>query len=232
MRIVNSEFRIGNSRMLQHSGGFTLIELILASGLFAMVLVMGFSVLSDAGRLNDRTQAQRRVGQTAQTALETIGREIRLANGLLDITSEGKLTQLASPFIFRNGSTDGQGRTVASSIQINQTDFPSVFAPQPKAQLVTLVTTGNDRYLELRVCQTTDCTSYSQQARITPVGVVVEDFQISGVSHTLQDSTRLPVVTLRLTIADLLISGGAATSAVRQTLETTVTTRNLREKLP
>lgn len=61
MRIQNSELRIGNSRIVQHSGGFTLIEVLVSSTIlaFAAAAVMSISRFSVQAYSStfERTQA-------------------------------------------------------------------------------------------------------------------------------------------------------------------------------
>jgi hypothetical protein len=197
-----------------------------------MVLLLGFGVLSDVGRVNDRTEAQRRVGQTTRFVVDKLAREIRLANGLLTVSPEGDIRQLATPFIFVGGSTDSQGRTVTSTINLNRTDFPSPYQAEPDTTRIALVGTGLDRYLELQACQDTSCSQITQRSRITPASLEVEQFEMVGVQQTQANPNRLPVVTIRLTLADRTLGQAGPLERIRQTVETTVTTRNLLERLP
>lgn len=214
----------------QWCAGFTLIEMIIASGIFSSVLLMGFAVFADIGRVSDRTSGQRHLGQTTRAVVETAAREIRLANGILEVRGDGTVTQSRPPFVFLDGQTINDGRTQASAIQINSTEFPTPFQTITVVREIAVVDgTQGDRYLELRECERLDCVTYRQRARLTADDIIVEQFKLVGVQPTLQART-LPVLSIELTLRQKSVTGLGG-DQIRQTVTTTITPRNFGRSL-
>ena len=69
MRIQNSELRIKNSRMLRHSGGFTLVELLVVVAIIGMLAGLVVANVGSA-RSKARDAARQSDLRTLQTAIE------------------------------------------------------------------------------------------------------------------------------------------------------------------
>lgn len=65
---------------------FTLIEILIATAIFALVMIIVVAIFSWAAGYNNRLKETRRVGQEVRTAMDDLTKNIRLANG------SGKLT--------------------------------------------------------------------------------------------------------------------------------------------
>ncbi|QQS22786.1 type II secretion system protein [bacterium] len=67
--------------------GFTLVEIIVATGIFAMVISAVLVLFNYVLRINREVQAKRQVSQAARNFTEVLSREIR--NGRVDYNGSG-----------------------------------------------------------------------------------------------------------------------------------------------
>lgn len=202
--------------------GFTLLELIVASGIFALVALIGFATITDTSAIQTRTDAERLVGQSASFGLEAIAREIRLANGyqVVDPTLGTIVTQ-APPFVII-GTAGHDQQITSSTVDIASTDFPTPSQAIPHVEEIALAqdpSTGH-KFVELRACHDIGCTQIDSRSPLTPASVEVEDLTFTGLSNS---PDRKPFVQITLTVTT---PSGAKQSA-RQTVQTLVTPRNL-----
>lgn len=208
-------------RSILSSRGFTLLELIIASGIFAMVILVGFAVLSDSATVQSRTDAERLVGQSASFALEAVAREVRLANGyqVIDPTL-GSIVQKAPPFTIV-GSPDQDQQTRSSVLDLASTDFPnpSLAVTTVKEIRLTQDSTTGHKYIELLTCRDLGCTSIDSRTQLTPPSVEVQNLEFSGLTGS---ADRKPFVEISMTIT----TPSGATQTATQTVRTLVTPRN------
>ncbi len=208
---------------IRNQSGFTLLELLIASGLFAMVMLIGFAVISDTATVQARTEADRLVSQSASFSMEAIAREIRLANGLraLDPLS-GTIIEKAPPFTIVGTPSADQQMITSSVIEIASTDFlnPSDSIAHIKEIRLSEDTATGHKFVELRNCQDIGCVSIESRVRLTPDSVEVDRLEFQGLTAI---SDRKPFVQISLTLK----TPTDAKQPARQTIRTVVTPRNL-----
>lgn len=83
------------------SKGLTLIEMIVAVGVFAIAITIASSLFVNVVLIQAKTTAQRLVNQEARYVMETITREAKLAQGsssapAIGVSGEGKILTLTS----------------------------------------------------------------------------------------------------------------------------------------
>lgn len=218
--------------------GFTLIELIVASAVFASVLLVGFTILANTTAVQSKISGQRAVGETARFSLEGIAREVRLANGIVSRDARGILVQTAPPFEILPGSTAGQNSTNAlqqgdkqgSEIKIMSTD---VATGQTTIKLIGLAAvTGDDnstvvhQQIVMKTCTDQTCTAtLGPTVLITPKDFEVADLQFSGLTIDPAQPFHQPFVKIELSLKRGTAFDRAEETA-SYTLETIVTPRN------
>ncbi len=94
----------GSTSHLNHQGGFTLMEIIVATAIFAGTVTLSLGLFSQALRINRRVQALRLVAQNTRTFTEVLVREIR--NGRIDYSS---FDSHCDPINYTTGVTQSVG---------------------------------------------------------------------------------------------------------------------------
>lgn len=189
--------------------GFTLIEVLVASGLFVGVLVIGVSSFSSINRLNEQIVRTRQLSQTGNFVMETLVRDIRTANGNIDPTT-GAVISLQYPFDFVSNSDTGQvasGAQMVSALRIRQCDGGACL------QRLYQLSSTDSQTQTLLVRE-----SSGQSGELLPPDIGISSLSFSGVGH--QTSGVQPFVTIRFTLTDLAASSDQPLS---QTFATTVT---------
>lgn len=192
-----------------NSRGFTLIEVLVASGLFVGVLVIGVSSFSSINRLNEQIVRTRQLSQTGNFVMETLVRDIRTATGNIDPATRG-IIGVQYPFDFVSNSDTGQvasGAQAVSALRIRQCDDGACLQ-----RLYQLRTVSQER--QTLVVQE----SSGQSGELLPPDIGITNLSFTGVGH--QASSVQPFVTIRFTLADLTASPDQPLS---QTFTTTVT---------
>lgn len=222
--------------------GFTLLELIIASGIFAGVMLISFAVVGNTQKLEGKTIAQRSVEQTTRFAVEHIGRHIRVANGLLTRQPDGEINPTSPSFTtsFRLLTaqglpliTAGTGDIVrAPGIEIGSTDL--LTGQQTLKQIILQEdhrTNGEiHRFIALIACEgmnLTTCPTNTPVVSLTPADIEVTGLTFGTFVPGLSGDTQQPFVEIALAVAknDADHPEDQATHEVR----TTITTRNLGE---
>lgn len=79
-------------KLRSKQGGFTIIEAVVATGVFAVVVSAGLGVYMATLRLDSKTRAERTVQQNARFILDFLSKEIR--NGSINYLGTNNLTTL------------------------------------------------------------------------------------------------------------------------------------------
>jgi type II secretory pathway pseudopilin PulG len=94
-------------RYTQARRGFTLLEILLATGIFMIIMVVGVAIFASTVGNASSSEQSRVNAQAARFAFESIIREARLAKGLVytdtsDANSSGAVKMLVPPFDFND----------------------------------------------------------------------------------------------------------------------------------
>lgn len=214
--------------------GFTLIELIVASGIFAILTLIAFSTLTQSEAIEARTQVVRRVGQTNRFTLETIAREVQLANGAVQKNEIGELRQTAPSFaILGSGGTSPSEEIathwqIGSELKITSSNMETGERVSKRIYL-GLNQTGNQVVMmDVETCTNQICRTVNGSA-LSPDGVLVEELVFHGLdpSRAVGVLNRHPFLEVSVTTASLPTEG-RPTEIVRQTLKTLVSMRSYR----
>jgi type II secretory pathway pseudopilin PulG len=192
------------SSVISKQGGFTLLEVLLASFIFMSVVTVAVGSFTSQITLQSSSEAQRSAQQTAQSIVEAISRDIKTLEGF-EITA-GSCPSRTLP-----------GTTCGSKIDIFDPSDPN--GP------------GHRRYWlqpgqnEIRFCTAT-CSSENALTDRTKIEVltfrvegIVPDFP-SRASQTVQ-----PFVMLHLDLRTVAPTGAGPEATVRLVLRTLVTSR-------
>lgn len=87
------------------SEAFTLIEILIATAIFATVMIIVVATFTWAVGYNSRLRETRRVGQEARGAMGQLTRDIRLANGSGKVTIGSTTTDIGEITLFLCGTT-------------------------------------------------------------------------------------------------------------------------------
>lgn len=96
--------------------GYTLIEVLIASSIFVVVLIIGTTTFTTANRIRERAEALNLTTNTARSVLESLAQDVRGATGLR--TSNGAF--LALPFVLADGRDE---RNLQSGPYLKTTRF-------------------------------------------------------------------------------------------------------------
>ncbi|MCL5795076.1 MAG: prepilin-type N-terminal cleavage/methylation domain-containing protein [Patescibacteria group bacterium] len=109
--------------------GYTLMEVLIAVSIFAMVLGMVVAIFTTNSRIQAKTQAVRETSQTLRYIMEAIGREVQLADGCVETNGNGSYfknppilnenNQLTLARTAKEKQTDGSEITVCIVHQYN-----------------------------------------------------------------------------------------------------------------
>ena len=102
------------------AGGFTLVEMVVASGLFIIVLLTGLGALTNMSAAAQKTKSSSVVMDNLNFAFESMTRSMRTGVNY-HCGSDGDTTPLDCPTFGGNGITfrDSLGRTVVYALQNN-----------------------------------------------------------------------------------------------------------------
>ena len=216
-------------RQTTDQGGFTLLELVVASGIFAMTMLLAFAALSSSHSLQTKTQVQRTIGQSGRFALESIARELRFANGFFSTDTAGRFVQSRPQFQIIDAA--GQpilpsvidGRSHGQRIEIASTD---VLTNTKRRIFVSLVqeSTGHT-FLELARCVDPIGCLQIERAPLTDPSVEVTDFAVIGLSGGTTTAVP-PFIEIRLGFKS--DGRGSLPEPVEEHLSTTITSRQYR----
>lgn len=124
--------------------GFTLVEMVVAVGIFCIVMLLASALVISIIRANYKTRIQRQVNDEARNIIETITREAKLAfgkEGEKTITVEPggkKLVLVESPSLTKSYQlTDAGGGN--QSIEVKSTPFATSSGERPKRDIVLVV---------------------------------------------------------------------------------------------
>lgn len=209
------------------TSGFTMIELIVASGIFVMITLVGLAVLSSSVQSEQQTVGQRLLGQTSRFVLEAMGREIRLANGAgtdrppFIIVSAGLTPALPDPI---------DQRLSGSRIQITSTDQVSQCRSERRIELATATRSdGTTHRFAQMTAKSLDSgcplSTVPQTVPLTPDSVEVDALTFRGLSSSATAlADRQPFVEITLALR-WVVPGKDGAASLSQTTRTTVTTR-------
>ncbi len=202
--------------------GFTLLEMLIASGIFAVILLLGFAIFASNSTVQAKVEAQRVVAQGARLSLESIAREIRLANGAFSISSQGQIRQTGVAFKLLDGTTDVMTNlTSGSRLEIASTNLNNV--TQTTYRLISLEQLNNHTYVRMMECVDVTCTS-GASAQMTPDAIEVTQLTFRGLMPVMANQANQPFVEINLKVQN---GPEVPTQLVStQALKTVVTSRN------
>lgn len=219
---------------MKYERGFTLVEMLLASGIFAGVLLVGFATLSQSNDVQDRTEAQRTIQQANRLIFEAIGREARLANGLLRLEPDGQLVSQSphSPITFLRSGLPVPGAapdTLATGdgLAIDTTNLTTGLQERRFIQLIERSGDGEPPLHGLAMTICTDppvCAIMQPPVPLSPEGIDIVAVEFSGLQGSqLDPRSPAPFVAINLTSRSLVATRGMS---IQQTARTVVTIRN------
>lgn len=203
--------------------GFTLLELMVASGIFAAVFLLGLGAIRNIATVGDQAHQIQLLGETGRAVLETVSREVRLANGGLSLGSDGVVEQKILPFTLLDQKASTGGLVEGSQLQIATTNTTNPNLPLVTLRQIRLRDVLGERFLETTVCQTLLCQN-AESARLTPQGVTITNLAFRMLPATT--TNRSPFVAISLTVEVPSATRGAA--PLSETFQTTVTGRGYR----
>lgn len=92
MKQYNKIKKTGKNRFLRAQKGFTLIEILVAAAIFAMVVTVSMVTFGANSALQSRSDAVRAASENAKFIVEAIARDIRLADDASVSTSNNTIT--------------------------------------------------------------------------------------------------------------------------------------------
>lgn len=192
------------------SAGFTLIELIVATGLFAVVALLSFAILSQAQRIEARTEAQRRLSEASRFVTETIARQTRLADGLVIQTIDYEEEQIAPSFRIFSGNVVAQPG-LDELVTGDELQLATTNSTGPSHELTRFLVEEIDgqRTLIQRECESPSltaepiCLSLEERHRLTPTDIEVSSIEFRGIPPTVHPD-RQPFLEILITLSVLL----------------------------
>lgn len=125
-------------KRLTKSDGFTLIEILIATAIFAMVMIIVIATFTWAAGYNNRLKEMRRVSQEVRLAMDDLTKNVRLANGSgkWGSTNIGEITLFnCSGSLTSTCTLVAQGSAVRYKSDLTSAD-PSADTPVSNALLV------------------------------------------------------------------------------------------------
>lgn len=170
-------------------GGFTLIELIVASGIYAGVALMGFAILANTDQIRTKTDTQGTMIESVSLSLETLAREARLGT----FTIEAADGTAATP-------ESGTNQLVGNRLAIVARDPVTGAASYRYALVTEEARPGNPHHksLSLTTCLDATCRSVVSTGPLTPDQVEVNSISFRGLDSTISD--RAPYAQIILTL--------------------------------
>ena len=213
--------------------GYTLIEVLIASSIFVVIMIIGTATFTTANRIREKTEAITLTTETARSVAESISRDLRAATGIRDVSGaftilpftlgQGResTTGLATGTLLQTVRFDGnvgdQGETVVHDYFVDG-DTPDTLTLKVRARTFN----GTPATLDIPVPDEEVTTLLPAQLVLAQNG-----FTVTGLTHgeatTLQ---KQPFAQLHLALRYV---GDPRNAGITQTVQTSVTSREYLE---
>lgn len=181
---------------------FTLLEILIATGIFMTVMVVGVGVFTNTIAGSSASEQLRITAQSSRVIFESLIRDIRAGHGLVFVDQAGRRSTILPPFDCETCGTPN----LPPIIRVYQTEKIGV---NPAGQNLYIVTrksytvTGSSQNRDLRISLATDTSGRGYASGLT--AEQIKDFVVAPPSDFWQSVNPDPDPSKR--IIDLLPSG-------------------------
>lgn len=220
--------------------GFTLLEILIATGIFMTVMVVAVGIFSSTISSSSTTSQLRVTAQSARYVFESVARELRSAHGLAKVlpNTGGQQQFIILPFDYDKT----RNQLVINQVQKTGVDTTSslpLYKNTRKTYTWNLAT--NPKTITLKVEEMSGSFTVAQidggqagyvpksTTNLLPTDIDLVDFQISRIiqyaSIPEAQSTK-PFVSLQMTVAGKAGTGSQVKTKAQTTLQTTIVPRD------
>ncbi|MGI6103510.1 MAG: PilW family protein [Patescibacteria group bacterium] len=196
--------------------GYTLIEVLIASTIFVVVLGIALGTLTSSGRFSNRVEAQTILADTGRSVAELIDREVREATGLRE--SDGRYRQNALPvtLVAPAGGVDSEGFDRANGLRTVR------FLQSENSTVVTRIVFAS-QMIEVYQAKCAGATLCAEDAasttKLLPAGIELKPFPdgkypFRGVQST-NSPTEQPFIQYEFTLRSTSGMGGSLEQTIR-----------------